>query len=207
MPSSDFTRDSRRSRESLFHDRARIHVQAGRGGDGGLSFRREKYVPKGGPDGGDGGDGGDVTLVADPGLRDLSAFSAKKSFKAGSGEPGRGTRKHGADGAAIELRVPIGTQVFGDQGQLLTDLAHAGARAVVARGGKGGQGNAKFATPTRQTPPASRAWISSIIACRLTPSTWSGKPAAEQSIRIRRPWASRSLSASISLAHIGQEAS
>ena len=152
MSHQGMSRDSRRSRESLFHDRARIHVQAGRGGDGGLSFRREKYVPKGGPDGGDGGNGGDVTLVAEPGLRDLSAFSAKKSFKAGSGEPGRGTRKHGADGAAIELRVPIGTQVFGDQGQLLTDLAHAGARAVVARGGKGGQGNAKFATPTRQTP-------------------------------------------------------
>ncbi len=136
----------------MFHDRARIHVQAGRGGDGGLSFRREKYVPKGGPDGGDGGNGGDVTLVADPGLRDLSAFSAKKSFKAGSGNPGRGTRKHGADGAAIELRVPVGTQVFGEEGQLVIDLAHAGARTVVARGGKGGQGNAKFATPTRQTP-------------------------------------------------------
>ena len=127
-------------------------MQAGRGGDGGLSFRREKYVPKGGPDGGDGGAGGDVRLVADAGLRDLSFFHGKKSFKATRGEPGRGTRKHGADGGAIELRVPVGTQVFGEEGQLLTDLAHAGARAVVARGGKGGRGNAKFATPTRQTP-------------------------------------------------------
>ena len=87
----------------MFHDRASIHVVAGRGGDGGLSFRREKHVPKGGPDGGDGGRGGDVVLVADPALRDLSAFRSKTVFKAGRGGPGRGTRKHGADGATIEL--------------------------------------------------------------------------------------------------------
>ena len=136
----------------MFHDRARIHVLAGRGGDGGLSFRREKHVPKGGPDGGDGGRGGDVVLVANPDLRDLSRFRTKTTFKAGRGEPGRGTRKHGADGAAIELEVPIGTQAWRAEGDLIADLATAGARVILAKGGQGGRGNARFATPTRQTP-------------------------------------------------------
>jgi GTP-binding protein len=135
----------------MFHDRARITVQAGRGGDGGLSFRREKFVPKGGPDGGDGGRGGDVVLIADPHLRDLSSLGSKRVFKAGRGEPGRGSGKHGADGAEVELHVPLGTQVFADD-QIVADLAAPGARVVVARGGTGGRGNRHFATPTRQTP-------------------------------------------------------
>src|ERR671919_545672 len=91
----------------MFDDRARIQVQAGRGGDGSLHFRREKHVPKGGPDGGDGGPGGDVVLVADPNLRDLSAFRAKRKFKAGAGEPGRRALKHGASGETIEIRVRV----------------------------------------------------------------------------------------------------
>ena len=99
----------------MFNDRARIRVQAGKGGDGGLSFRREKYVPKGGPDGGDGGRGGDVVLVADPSLRDLSALRRRRLIKAGRGENGRGARKHGADGGDDELRVPVGTQVLSDE--------------------------------------------------------------------------------------------
>jgi GTP-binding protein len=136
----------------VFHDRARIHVLAGRGGDGGLSFRREKHVPKGGPDGGDGGRGGDVLLLADERLRDLSGFRAKTSFKAGRGEPGRGARKHGADGADVELRVPVGTQAFGSEGELIADLARPDARVVLARGGTGGRGNQHFATAVRQTP-------------------------------------------------------
>ena len=135
----------------MFHDRARISVQAGRGGDGGLSFRREKFVPKGGPDGGDGGRGGDVLLIADPDLRDLSSLGSKRVFKAGRGEPGRGSGKHGADGADIELHVPVGTQVFTED-QIVADLAAPGARVAVARGGSGGRGNRHFATPTRQTP-------------------------------------------------------
>ena len=135
----------------MFNDKARITVAAGRGGDGGLSFRREKYVPRGGPDGGDGGRGGDVVLVADASLRDLSALRGKTSFTAQRGGSGRGTRKHGADGDGVELRVPVGTQVL-EQGALVADLAHGGARAVVARGGAGGRGNAHFATPTRQAP-------------------------------------------------------
>ena len=101
----------------MFHDRAKIEVAAGRGGDGGLSFRREKHVPKGGPDGGDGGRGGDVILIADPDLRDLSAFRSKRIFKAARGEPGRGSGKHGANGPDIELRkfahLLIDTDRFG----------------------------------------------------------------------------------------------
>jgi GTPase len=136
----------------VFQDRARIEVQAGRGGDGGLSFRREKFVPRGGPDGGDGGPGGDVVLVADPELRDLSSFRGRSRFKAGRGRPGRSTNKHGAAGETIELRVPAGTQLFDEGGELLADLASPGARLVVARGGAGGRGNKRFASSTRQTP-------------------------------------------------------
>jgi GTP-binding protein len=136
----------------VFHDRARINVRAGRGGDGGLSFRREKFVPKGGPDGGDGGRGGDVVLVADAALRDLSGFRAKRKFVAERGGNGRGTRKHGADGETIELAVPVGTQVLAADGSLVTDLTLDGQRLIVARGGSGGRGNSHFATPTRQTP-------------------------------------------------------
>ncbi len=135
----------------MFSDRATIHVQAGKGGDGGLSFRREKYVPKGGPDGGDGGDGGDVVLIADPGLRDLSSLQRRRLVKARRGENGRGARKHGANGADAELRVPVGTQVFADDA-LLADLAHPGARVVLAHGGRGGRGNARFVSSRRQVP-------------------------------------------------------
>jgi GTP-binding protein len=136
----------------VFNDRARIHVQAGRGGDGALSFRREKYVPKGGPDGGDGGRGGDIVLVADPDLRDLSRFRRQRGFEGGRGGRGGGSGKHGPDGENVELPVPVGTQVVDSDGNLVVDLAHAGARAVLARGGLGGRGNRRFATPTRQTP-------------------------------------------------------
>jgi GTP-binding protein len=135
----------------VFYDRAQFEVKAGRGGDGGLSFRREKYVPKGGPDGGDGGNGGDVVLLADPSLRDLSALQRRRRLEAGKGGNGRGARKHGADGGDVEVRVPVGTQVFeGDD--LIADLAHAHARVVIARGGRGGRGNARFVSSTRQVP-------------------------------------------------------
>src|SRR5437870_1055845 len=136
----------------MFYDRARIEVQAGRGGDGSLHFRREKHVPKGGPDGGDGGPGGDVVLVADPDLRDLSAFRVKRRYKARSGEPGRGALKHGASGESLELRVPVGTQVLDEREQVVADLAAPGARLIAARGGSPGRGNKRFATPTRRAP-------------------------------------------------------
>src|SRR3989442_5179851 len=100
----------------MFSDRARIHVQAGRGGDGALSFRREKYVPKGGPDGGDGGEGGDVVLVADPDLRDLSRFRPNQRFKAGSGGSGGGSDPTGARRGEAAVRRRGGTQGFADDG-------------------------------------------------------------------------------------------
>ncbi len=127
-------------------------MQAGRGGHGALSFRREKYVPKGGPDGGDGGRGGDIVIEVDPDLRDLSSFKGRRRFRAGAGGPGRGTNKHGADGEDVVLRVPVGTQLFSDDGELIADLAGARSRVVAARGGSGGRGNRKFATPTRRAP-------------------------------------------------------
>ena len=136
----------------MFHDKARIHVVAGRGGNGALSFRREKFVPKGGPDGGDGGEGGDVVLVADPDLRDLSRFRPNQWVKGGRGGSGGGANKHGANGDLVELGVPVGTQVFDETGQLIADLARGQARVVVARGGSGGRGNRRFATPARQAP-------------------------------------------------------
>jgi GTP-binding protein len=136
----------------VFTDRARIEVQAGRGGDGGLTFRREKYVPRGGPDGGDGGRGGDLVLLADPDLRDLSSFRSRTRFQARSGGPGRGSGKHGADGEDVVLPVPAGTQVLDAEGNLVADLARPDARLVLARGGAGGRGNKRFATSTRQTP-------------------------------------------------------
>jgi GTPase len=136
----------------MFTDRARIHVQAGRGGDGALSFRREKHVPKGGPDGGDGGPGGDVVLVGDPDLRDLSEFQRRQWFAAGKGGAGGGSGRHGASGAEVELRAPVGTQIYDADGQLVADLTRPGARMVLARGGPGGRGNRRFATSMRQTP-------------------------------------------------------
>jgi GTP-binding protein len=136
----------------VFHDRARIHVIAGRGGDGALSFRREKHVPRGGPDGGDGGPGGSVALVADPDLRDLSAFRVRRPFKAGRGGHGRGSGRHGATGGDVELHVPVGTEVRDAGGETVADLVRPGMRIVVAKGGEAGRGNRHFATPTRQTP-------------------------------------------------------
>jgi GTP-binding protein len=136
----------------VFHDRARLWVQGGRGGDGSIHFRREKYVPKGGPDGGDGGEGGDVVLTADPRRRDLSGVRPNQKLRAGRGGGGGGRLSHGADGDDAVLNVPVGTQVFDGEGRLVADLAHANARVVVAKGGTGGRGNKHFAGPTRQTP-------------------------------------------------------
>ena len=136
----------------MFHDRARIHVRGGAGGNGVVSFRREAHVPKGGPDGGDGGRGGDVALVVDASLRDLSSFRRGAHFKAQRGGHGQGANKHGATPEPLEVRVPPGTLVedveSGDRWELLSH----GERAVVAGGGSGGRGNKQFATSTRQSP-------------------------------------------------------
>jgi GTP-binding protein len=142
----------------MLHDRARIHVQAGAGGDGCLSFRREAHVPRGGPDGGDGGRGGDVVFVCDDSLRDLQSFRRKAHYRAGRGGHGEGSLRHGADGQTLTIRVPPGTQISGrddDEGDLAErrwELLAAGQSATVAKGGSGGKGNKRFATPTRQAP-------------------------------------------------------
>ena len=148
------------------HDRARIHVQAGGGGDGALSFRREAHVPKGGPDGGDGGRGGDVVLVCSDSLRDLESFRRRSHFKAGRGGHGEGSLRHGADGATLELAVPPGTEALVEAAGTRYDLVRSGQRAVVARGGSGGRGNKRFAGPTHQTPrfaerglPGEETWL------------------------------------------------
>ncbi len=176
----------------MFQDRARIQVLAGRGGDGGLSFRREKHVPRGGPDGGDGGRGGDVVLAADERLRDLASFRAKTRFMAGAGEPGRGARKHGADGADVALRVPVGTQAFGPEGELIADLDRPDSRIVLARGGAGGRGNQHFATPVRQTPrfaevgePGGHAEVELRLKL-LADAAMAGLPNAGKSSLLRR---------------------
>ncbi len=185
--------DSERgTRESPFHDRARVHVLAGRGGDGSLSFRREKYIPKGGPDGGDGGDGGDVVLIADPELRDLSKLRSRHEFKAESGRPGLGSNKHGGDGEPVELHLPVGTQIYDENDQLIADLASVGARVVVARGGRGGRGNRHFATPVRRTPrfaetgePGEGGWLELRLKL-VVDAALAGLPNAGKSSLLRR---------------------
>src|SRR3954464_14754898 len=136
----------------MFHDRARLTVVAGRGGDGSMHFRREKFVPKGGPDGGDGGDGGDVVLIADPRRRDLSGIRPNQKLRAERGGHGGGSLSNGARGADAVLAVPVGTQVLDDEERLIADLAHPGARVVVAKGGGGGRPNGDFAAPARHAP-------------------------------------------------------
>jgi GTP-binding protein len=133
-------------------DRARIHVKAGAGGNGCLSFRREAHVPKGGPDGGDGGRGGDVVLVCEDSLRDLESFRRSAHFKAKRGGHGQGSLRHGADGETLEIPVPPGTQVLVEADGTRFDLVRPGQQALVARGGPGGRGNKRFAGPTHQTP-------------------------------------------------------
>jgi GTPase len=134
------------------NDRARIWVQAGGGGDGCLSFRREAHVPKGGPDGGDGGRGGDVVLVCDDSLRDLEHFRRASHFRARRGGHGQGSQRHGADGDELVISVPPGTEVFVEADGTEHDLLRPGQRAVVAVGGSGGRGNRHFRGPTHQTP-------------------------------------------------------
>jgi GTP-binding protein len=136
-----------------FVDEAVISVEAGNGGSGCLSFRREKYIPKGGPDGGDGGDGGDVVLVTDGGLNTLVDFRYKRRFRAESGRSGAGSDCTGRRGADIEVRVPAGTQVHdAESGVLLGELLGDGERLTVARGGAHGLGNARFKSSTNRAP-------------------------------------------------------
>jgi GTP-binding protein len=137
----------------MFVDEAKISVKAGDGGNGCVSFRREKYVPKGGPDGGDGGRGGHVYFRAVADMDTLLDFSGRHHWRAGNGKPGQGANKHGSDGEDLVLRVPPGTLVYDiDLDLLIADLNQIGMKVTVCRGGKGGRGNKAFATSTNQTP-------------------------------------------------------
>ncbi len=152
---------------TLFFDEARIYVKAGDGGNGCVSFRREKFVPLGGPNGGNGGKGGDVYLVVDPSLNTLVHFRQRVHFKAESGKHGRGKNQHGRSGKDLYIPVPPGTVVYDDEtGELLADLVEPGQKALVARGGRGGRGNAAFKSPTNQAPrlaergePGEERWL------------------------------------------------
>ncbi|MDA5109013.1 MULTISPECIES: GTPase ObgE [Brevibacillus] len=137
----------------MFVDQVRIYVKGGDGGNGAVSFRREKYVPLGGPAGGDGGRGGDVVFVVDEGLRTLVDFRYQKHFKAPRGENGRNKGQHGAGAEDLVVRVPPGTTVIDDDtGEIIADLVEHGQRAVIAKGGRGGRGNIRFATPANPAP-------------------------------------------------------
>lgn len=143
----------------MFIDVAKIRVKAGDGGDGAVSFRREKYIAAGGPNGGDGGKGGDVILVTDTNLSTLLDFRYKKKYAAESGQPGGGKNCTGRDGQDLVIRVPLGTLVKEkESGAIIKDMSD-GEPFILARGGKGGFGNAKFATPTRQTPRFAKSGI------------------------------------------------
>src|ERR687884_885336 len=152
-------------RQSSFFDEARIYVKGGTGGNGALSFRREKFVPFGGPDGGDGGRGGSVFLRVNPNENTLYQFQDRRQFKAERGGSGSGAKKHGRKGQDLVIDVPPGTQVSTDEG-VIADLVRPGEMLLVARGGRGGLGNVHFATPTNRAPryaekgePGEERWL------------------------------------------------
>lgn len=151
----------------MFIDTAKIFVKSGDGGHGCISFRREKYVPLGGPDGGDGGRGGDVVFKVDTNITTLLDFKYKKKFVADKGTNGEGSKCYGKDGSKLIIKVPMGTIIRDiETNKIMADLSHSDDEFVVCRGGKGGKGNVKFATPTRQAPnfaepgmPGEERWV------------------------------------------------
>lgn len=137
----------------MFADRARITIKSGKGGDGHVSFRREKYVPNGGPNGGDGGKGGDIIFVVDPGLNTLVDFRQKRKYAAGPGEEGGKRNCHGKNGADLVIKVPAGTVIReADSGRVIADMSGDNQRQVILSGGRGGNGNQHYATSTMQAP-------------------------------------------------------
>ncbi|MDQ3123630.1 MAG: GTPase ObgE [bacterium] len=136
----------------MFVDKVQVGVNAGTGGNGAVSFRQEKFVDRGGPDGGDGGDGGDIIIIASRNQNTLANFRFQKSLNAGNGQNGSMRRKHGKRGKDLEVKVPVGTVVFDEQGGKLADLSSDEIRIIIARGGKGGFGNAHFVSSVRQAP-------------------------------------------------------
>ncbi len=156
----------------MFVDEVRVYLKAGDGGSGALSFRREKYVPHGGPDGGDGGRGGDVILRVAAGETTLSAYRGRHHYRAGAGGGGAGANRHGKDGEDLVLEVPPGTVVRRDDGSVVRDLRVPGETVIAARGGRGGRGNARFATARDRAPrvaergePGEEGWF--ILELRL----------------------------------------
>ena len=137
----------------MFTDYAKIYAKAGNGGNGAISFRREKYIAAGGPDGGDGGKGGDIYFIVNPDANTLIDFRYKKKFKAQNGNNGEGAHKSGKSGEDLYIKVPIGTIIKdAETGEILADLSEKGQKALILHGGKGGKGNSNFATSTRQAP-------------------------------------------------------
>ncbi|HVY84650.1 MAG TPA: GTPase ObgE, partial [Caulobacterales bacterium] len=136
-----------------FLDQCKIYIRSGNGGAGAVSFRREKFIEYGGPDGGDGGRGGDVWIEAAEGLNTLIDYRYQQHYKAGTGGHGMGQNRHGADGQTVTLKVPVGTQVFDEDNEtLLADLTQAGQRVLLAKGGNGGFGNTHFKSSVNQAP-------------------------------------------------------
>jgi len=166
-------KDGLRRAIPMFLDEVKIQVASGRGGDGVVHFRREKYVPRGGPDGGDGGRGGDVVFEADQHLSSLAPFRRQRHFRAEDGRPGEGGRRSGAGGDDMVIHVPAGTLLrAADSGDLLADLTEPGERVVLLEGGRGGKGNARFASSRNQTPrmaekgePGRERWL--VLELRL----------------------------------------
>ena len=153
----------------MFIDEAKIHVKAGDGGNGCLSFRREKYIPKGGPDGGDGGNGGNIYFEAADNVDTLIDFSGRHHWEADNGRDGEGSNKQGAKGRDLAVKVPTGTQIFdSDLNLMLKDMNKSGMRVCICRGGKGGKGNKRFATSTNQAPR----------------TTTPGKPGQERNLKL-----------------------
>ncbi len=182
----------------MFIDEVTIRVKGGDGGAGCTSFRREAYVPKGGPDGGDGGRGGNVALEADGALSSVIEYRFRRHFKAQRGTHGKGAVRHGAQGADLVLKVPLGTVVRDrDTGETISDLTHQGQQVVVAHGGHGGRGNIHFVTPTRRAPafselgePARERWIELEMKL-LADAALVGMPSVGKSSLIARMSAAR----------------
>ncbi len=165
----------------MFYDEAKIHVRSGDGGDGMISFRREKFVRQGGPDGGDGGRGGDVVFVATEHLNSLINFQHQKHYRAANGVHGTVQRMTGANGEDLRLQVPVGTIVRNaESGDVLADLTAAGQEVVILAGGRGGRGNIHFANSRSQAPrvaargePGEEMWLPSIGSAMLASPTWA----------------------------------
>lgn len=137
----------------MFADRARIFIKSGKGGDGHVSFRRELYVPNGGPDGGDGGRGGDIIFEVDEGMNTLTEFRHNRKYVAQAGEEGNKKKQHGKDGQSLIIKVPLGTVIKEDEtGKVIADMSEPGMRKVILKGGRGGKGNQHYATSTMQVP-------------------------------------------------------